>query len=1027
MDRRFVSGFLGAIALGAAAYYAAPQWRAESWALIGLCAVAAMCVGIARNRPALRAPWYLMLAALSTFVVTDAVENVLGEYYNHVDTFPTISDDLSLLAYPLATAAFLLLIHRQYSGHDWVGLLDALTLTAGLALLAWIYLISPAVDSHNRSLPARTIAIAYPLGDVLLLVVLARLLSGSSTRPVSMWLLTIGAVGLLTSDVFFELGELHHGWQPGDGTEAGWISFYICWGLAGLHESMSQVATPRKPGFAEIPAVGLALLAVASLTAPVVLLVESVRQHVRQTSVIAVFSAISFLLVLTRLMLVLRNYRHAMDRERALQITGAAMVAAVTLEEIGEAVEKVGTMLFPPDSASKAVLVDAAALPRLAAALPTLAVGQPIRCDQLPREVAARFGALPTALVFPLGVRREAGAGQMADGEAAALPDPVLIVAGAAAELGALHDTLEILGRQATLATARVLLNQEIRRRHNEAYFRTLVHNATDVIMIVDDDARIRYASPSADLMFLGLNLTGQSLNDLVDRRHAGLVRAVLAGTEPGPVDWSMLRTDGTAISVEVRSDDLRDDETVAGLALTLRDVTEQRRLEGELTHYAYHDPLTGLANRRRVQDRIDQAIVRAEANGQIAYLLLLDLDDFKDVNDTKGHGVGDDLLVAVAERLGAGLRPGDLAARLGGDEFTVLLQNVARAQDVEALAERLTRAFDRPFVLSENSVVTGASIGIATTVESHSAEELLRNADLALYAAKADGKRRWRRYEPGLHDTAVERTVLRESLARAITDQTITLHYQPVVELGDGRVSGFEALARWPHAVRGMINPDQFIPLAEETGQILPLGRLLLRQAVTDAAAWNQGGARTPPLTIAVNVSIQQFRDPGFADEVIALLEAAGLPPELLVLELTESELMRQHDDQARKTLTMFKDRRVRIAIDDFGTGYSSLSYLRDLPIDLLKIDKSFIANITSSPEQAALVEGIIRIADALELYVVAEGVETQAQWDLLGSTDCAYGQGYLFSRPMPADWIGELLREHPDPRLPLTAEEVS
>ena len=454
--------------------------------------------------------------------------------------------------------------------------------------------------------------------------------------------------------------------------------------------------------------------------------------------------------------------------------------------------------------------------------------------------------------------------------------------------------------------------------------------------------------------------------------------------------------------------------------------MTEQRRLEGELTHFAYHDPLTGLANRRRVQDRIDQAITRATSHGQTAYLLLLDLDDFKDVNDTKGHGVGDELLMAVAERLSAGLRPGDIAARLGGDEFTVLLLDVARPADADALAERITRTFDRPFELADGPVVTGASIGIATTAESHSAEELLRNADLALYAAKADGKRRWRRYEPALHDSAVERTVLRESLARAIAEESVTLHYQPVVELGDGRVSGFEALARWPHAVRGMIAPDQFIPLAEDTGQILQLGRLLLRQAVTDAAGWNRSGTRTPPLTIAVNVSIQQFRDPGFADEVTALLVTAGLPPELLILELTESELMRQHDDQARKTLTVFKERRVRIAIDDFGTGYSSLSYLRDLPIDLLKIDKSFIAGIASSPEQAALVEGIIRIADALELYVVAEGVETQEQWDLLGATDCAYGQGYLFGRPMPADLVDALLQEHPDPRLPLAVGEA-
>jgi diguanylate cyclase (GGDEF)-like protein/PAS domain S-box-containing protein len=1019
--RRLICAYLGAMTLFAAGYYLRPGWRAESWGLLGFGALAAMAFGVVTNRPARRAPWALLACALAVFAVTDGIENVLGEYYDHTSPFPTIPDDLALLAYPLAAAGFLLFIHSQNSGHDWVGLLDALTLTAGLALLAWIYLISPAVEGHDRGWFARMIAIAYPLGDVVLLAVLARLLTGSEDRPPALWLLALGTLGLLTSDVFFELDLLNGPWQAGGGTDLGWIVFFSSWGTAALHPSMARVATRRPPGFSEIPAIGLALLAVASLTAPVVLFTESLRGHVRQASVISVFSAISFLLVLSRLVLVLRNYRRAMARERTLRITGASLVAAVTAEEIAEAVRVAGAMLFPAESASKIVLVEAGVdLPGEHSA-----AAYPIPCRRLPAQLTASLGPLPSALVFPLTVKRlEDGPGPVPAW--APRTNPALVVAGPEDELTALHDPLEILAGQTALALARVVLNQEIRHRDNEAYFRTLVHNATDVIMIVDDDARIRYASPSADLMFLGLDLIGVALTDLVDSRHADLVRAVLAGTQPGPVDWTMQRTDGTAISVEVRSDDLRADETVGGLALTLRNVTEQRRLEGELTHYAYHDPLTGLANRRRVQDRIDQAITRTKSYGQTAYLLLLDLDDFKDVNDTKGHGVGDELLMAVAERLSAGLRPGDIAARLGGDEFTVLLLDVARPADAEALAERLTRTFDRPFELADGPVVTGASIGMATTAESHSAEELLRNADLALYAAKADGKRRWRRYEPALHDSAVERTMLRDSLARAIAEESVILHYQPVVELGDGRVSGFEALARWPHAVRGMINPEQFIPLAEDTGQILALGRLLLRQAVTDAAEWNQAGTRTPPLTIAVNVSIQQFRDPGFADEVSALLETAGLPPELLVLELTESELMRQRDDQARKTLTVFKERRIRIAIDDFGTGYSSLSYLRDLPIDLLKIDKSFIAGITSSPEQAALVEGIIRIADALELYVVAEGVETQEQWDLLGATDCAYGQGYLFSRAQPAEQISALLREHPDPRLPLVAEEA-
>jgi predicted signal transduction protein with EAL and GGDEF domain len=379
-----------------------------------------------------------------------------------------------------------------------------------------------------------------------------------------------------------------------------------------------------------------------------------------------------------------------------------------------------------------------------------------------------------------------------------------------------------------------------------------------------------------------------------------------------------------------------------------------------------------------------------------------------------------------VAGRLSSGVRPDDLAARLGGDEFAVVVSDLAGPAAADVLAGRFARAFDEPFTLSDTTVSTGASIGVAITRGCDSAEDLLRNADLALYAAKGDGKRRWRHFDPALHSKAIERTGLREQLDRAIEQESVLLHYQPVVEIGDGRVAGFEALARWPHPVRGMVGPDVFIPLAEETGQIVPLGRLLLSRAVADGAAWNRarveqnaGSLGVPRLSMAVNVSLRQFRDPHFAAEATALLESAGLAPDLLVLELTESDLMQHHDEQARRTMLVLKEQGVRIAIDDFGTGYSSLSYLRDLPIDQLKIDKSFIADVATSAEQATLVEGIIRIADGLGLSVVAEGVETQAQWDILGGSDCDFGQGYLFAPAMSAESVAALLATDRDPRL--------
>jgi diguanylate cyclase (GGDEF)-like protein/PAS domain S-box-containing protein len=1041
--------YLVSMCLLTAFYLAVPGLRGVSWSLIGCASVIALGVGIAVRRPPHAVAWILLAAADAAFVITDAVENAQDSEALNGSSFPSVADGVALVAYPLGAAGFWLFVRHQHNTRDWAGLIDALTVTTALALLAWSFLIWPIVDSPNRTWVSRAVSICYPLGDVLLLAVLARLMAGARARTAAAWLLAAGAIGLLASDALFQLDILHTAWRPGALADLGWIVFFVTWGLAALHPSMARVGEPGPHLVAGISALGIALLAGAALIAPSVLLVASLQGNVNDPGELAGFALVSSVLVLTRLAVVIRSYRRVIARERALRIIGDALVAAVSAEEVAAAIESAGEMLLHSEVPGRialsggptepsptilgpttlgqavpdAITLSADAAGGLPAQVHRLPERLPIRLPGTPRHVSAqRTLMIPLTVKQPDGWRETGGA---------------IVAAGSEDELAGLRDSLEILAGQAALALARVLLDQEIRRRDSEAYFRTLVHNAADVIMIVDDAARIRYASPSAGRLFGGRELTGAALDDLVDLARADGARAVLSGAEPGPVDWLIETGAGAGTAVEVRSDDLRSDETVGGVVLTLRDVTEQRRLEGELRHHAYHDPLTGLANRRRVQDRIDEAIGRVRASGRVACLLLLDLDDFKDVNDTKGHGAGDELLAAVADRLRAGLRPDDVAARLGGDEFAVLLPDVARPADADRLAERLTRAFDAQFELSDGPVTTGASIGVASTAESAGAEELLRNADLALYAAKADGKRRWRHYEPALHDHAVERAALRESLARAITEEAVELRYQPVVELGDGRVSGFEALARWPHPARGIISSEVFIPLAEETGQILPLGRLLLRRAVLDASAWNSARAdstrantavpgtvlRVPPLSIAVNVSIQQFRDPRFADETAALLDEAGLDARLLTLELTESDLMHHHDDQARETLTVLKDSGVRIAIDDFGTGYSSLSYLRDLPIDILKIDKSFIADVAASQEQAALVEGIIRIADALGLQVVAEGVENQAQWDLLGATDCDYGQGYLFGRPMNLGEVETLLGGERDPRLPRRA----
>jgi diguanylate cyclase (GGDEF)-like protein len=381
--------------------------------------------------------------------------------------------------------------------------------------------------------------------------------------------------------------------------------------------------------------------------------------------------------------------------------------------------------------------------------------------------------------------------------------------------------------------------------------------------------------------------------------------------------------------------------------------------------------------------------------------VLFIDLDDFKIVNDTLGHAVGDQLLVAVAERISGALRADDTAARLGGDEFAALIENVQHPDAVEETAERILEALAAPFMIDGEALHAVASIGITTTPEADNADELLRQADLALYVAKGAGKNQWRRYETHLHGSMVERLELRSALGHAVNEGHFLLQYQPIIELRTGEAVGFEALVRWHHPVRGVIAPDQFIEVAEESGLIVPMGRWVLDQALHTVAQWRRMTPAGRGPYVSVNVSVRQFRQSGFVEQVRASLEYVGVPPQALMLEITEMLLMGD-DQQIWSDLAVLRELGVRIAIDDFGTGYSSLGYLRERPIDVVKIDKTFIDDMVSDPEQHALVAGIISLAHTLNLTVIAEGIETERHRDALAELGCPLGQGYLYASPV-------------------------
>ena len=1027
--RHVLAGYFIWVTLLIVAYYELPSLRVATWGLIGLSGVAAIGAGIVINRPARKAPWLLLAAANLSFTAGQVSFLVLTQIMGAKVPFPSFADVLYLVTYPLYAAGLLIFIWWRTPDRDRRSLIDALTLTTGLALLSWIYLILPYVHNPGLSWIEKSVAIAYPLGDVLTLAMIARLLVPGTARTRSVQLLTLGTVGLLASDVSFGLLQLHGSFHSGTIADLGWAVFYGAWGAAALHPSMSELTRPVSRQQAETSPVRMTVLMLASLIAPAVLFIQSLDGRYHDDSVIAVFSAILYLLVLSRLWDVAASHRRALGRERAVRLAGASLASAVTVQEAATTVRSAAVDLLDPRSPGEALLVvrddgqlravattdgDSPRMNQLAelteTCLPLLTGSRPIflPATTLGELAPVLIPGCDAILLCPITLEDRPSGGRLIG---------VLAVFGEQRTLADLSATLEILAQQAALAVERVMLSQEVIRRGSEAYFRTLVQDTSDAILIIGDDGKVRYATPSATSIFGDISVEGAYLWDLVkDDEREEVSRALTrvrehVGRASYYEDMRITRRDDVRVQVQVRCSDLRGDNTVGGLVLTLRDVTAQRQLEDELKHRAFHDALTGLPNRLLFQDRTASGLARTHRDGTTAGVLFVDLDDFKVVNDTMGHSVGDELLVASGLRLSAVVRDSGLVARLGGDEFALLIENVADSAAVDAFAERIVQAFGEPFVLADGSVVSTATVGVATTQDSADVDELLRHADLALYAAKAAGKRQWRRYLPVLSAGMVRRREVQAALEDAVKNSAFTLAYQPIVALTDGEIAGFEALVRWRHPEWGMMQPGQFIELAEETGHIVPLGFWVLGRAAADIVQWVRQVPHQAPLYVSVNVSARQFRDRGFVDGVRRVLAESGLPPSALMLELTESVLLRR-DERIHADLMELKVIGVKLAIDDFGTGYSSLSYLRELPIDVLKIDKSFVDGIGASQQRLALLEGIIRIARTLDLNVIAEGIETEVQRDLLVSMGCQFGQGYLLAMPVEADEAEALVR---------------
>ena len=552
-------------------------------------------------------------------------------------------------------------------------------------------------------------------------------------------------------------------------------------------------------------------------------------------------------------------------------------------------------------------------------------------------------------------------------------------------------------------------------RRKTEARFGWLVRNSSDFIMAVDATGTIDYVSPSVERLLrspshrlLGRRLADISHPDDVAELDALVDRAMASPGRRVSGEWRIRQSDGSWLPVETVACSGTSDFDTKGVVLNTRDLQERKALEQKLTFQAFHDPLTRLANRSLFRERVEHTL--DHLNLAAAAVLFIDLDNFKTINDSLGHAAGDHVLVETAHRVRSCLRTEDTAARLGGDEFAVLLED-ADVTAAARMAERIRVALGTPFWVLGQEVYISASIGIAVRRDGDTANELLRNADVAMYTAKSKGKACFEIFEPAMHDAVVARLGLEAELRRAVERQEFVVHYQPIVKLESGEVIGAEALVRWQHPTRGIVPPLEFIPLAEETGLIVPLGSWVLRQACRQLAEWQRLRGGGAPFVMNVNLSSRQLVREAIADEVAAAVDDSGICASWLVLEVTETVLMA--DPVAAATaLSNIRDLGVRVALDDFGSGYSSLSHLRRFPIDIVKIDKSFVDDVAHEGAESAIARGIIELGRAMQIQTVAEGIEVDEQAEVLRTLGCELGQGFFFAKPLAADAWATLLR---------------
>lgn len=1005
------------------------------YVVYGAATSAAFSLGVKRGR--LRSaftPWHI----LAIGIIVNTVADALWYYcrFRQIEVpYPSIMDGIYLTGYVVRSLSLHAMNQARTRHLDWSGWIDTLIIGCGCGLLSWIYLMEPYADNLSMTWLERTVSIAYPLMDVLMLAVLARLWFTPGKRPPAYYLLSSGLSLWMIADTIYAKAILEGSYYNGHLLDAAWLLSNTLLAVAALHPSMHRVIEPGPQVEIKLTWQRLTLLAGMALLSPATLIIQSMRNVPLNLPVIAGGSALLFLLILFRMSGLMELLGRSVAREQALRNAAAAFVATPYREGIyaaamqavvrlaDERITQIHLLMGLPTDCTlvasfqghqAAVLASPVALPEIPATMLTAlydGIVESYTYSEHPEfwQTMNIGHDVDEILVAPVSVQQRLLA--------------AIIIANKRRLVAEIKGGLEALSAQVALALESLALTENLHQQRSEARFRSLVQHGSDIITIVDAHGLIRYVSPAVErlLGYQPETLIGANLEQRLI--HPNDLEAILTFYEvlissPGKIltaEMKMQHRDGSWLHFELIGGNLLHDPNVQGLLITSRDVSERKVFEQQLQHQAFHDPLTGLPNRALFMNRLQHAMIRSERHTpkDLLALLFVDLDLFKVVNDSLGHEAGDHLLVAVSNRLQQAVRPQDTVARFGGDEFMILLEDLPNEAAARAVAEEILQKLRMTETINGYEIVITASIGVALNLPGvNSTSDLLRYADAAMYQAKREGKGRYHVFDGSTSTSLLERLELEQELRRALEQKEFRVFYQPIIDLATSEVIGMEALIRWEHPRLGLISPAQFIHTAEETGLIVPIGRWVLEEACRQAQQWQREHKGERPLELSVNLSAKQLQQANLVPEIAQILRETGLPPMSLKLEITESVAM----NDAEGTMTRLHELRalgVKLAIDDFGTGYSSLSYLKRFPVDTLKIDRSFVSGLGQNAEDTAIVQAVVTMAHTVGLTVTAEGVETNEITNHLQGLGCDLAQGYYFAKPLPSAKLEKLLKK--------------